>query len=85
MDFLYLLAQDCDIQVMSGTASSLQNLDEGQVFNGLALACPIENLGDVSFCRDYAIRYPYVGGAMAKGISSVAMVVRSKHSKKHSS
>ena len=37
-------------------------------------ACPLENLGDGSFCRDMGIRYPYAGGSMAKGISSAAMV-----------
>jgi trans-AT polyketide synthase/acyltransferase/oxidoreductase domain-containing protein len=76
---LYLLTQGCDTQVMTGTAGSLQSLAEGQVFNGMVLACPIEKLGDVSFCRDYAIRYPYVGGSMAKGISSVAMVEALAH------
>lgn len=71
---LYLLAQGCDTRVMTGTSGRLQDLAEGEVFNGMALPCPMEKLGDVNFCRDYAIRYPYVGGAMAKGISSVAMV-----------
>ena len=76
---LYLLTQGCDSQVMTGTAGPLQDLAEGQVFNGMALGCPIEKLGDVSFCQDYAIRYPYVGGSMAKGISSVAMVEALAH------
>ena len=31
-------------------------------------------LGDRGFCSDLGIRYPYLGGSMAKGISSVAMV-----------
>ncbi|MHB8708613.1 MAG: PfaD family polyunsaturated fatty acid/polyketide biosynthesis protein [Desulfuromonadales bacterium] len=31
-------------------------------------------LGDRAFCRDVGIRYPYLGGSMAKGISSVTMV-----------
>ncbi len=30
-------------------------------------------LGDREFCRELGIRYPYVGGSMAKGISSAAM------------
>lgn len=38
-----------------------------------APACLPENLGDSSFCYDLGIRYPYLGGSMAKGISSVAM------------
>jgi len=33
-----------------------------------------EQLGDRDFCRETGIRYPYIGGSMAKGISSVAMV-----------
>jgi PfaD family protein len=41
---------------------------------GMILPCPIENLGDPDFCHDHGLRYPYVGGSMAKGISSVAMV-----------
>ncbi len=31
-------------------------------------------LGDREFCRDLGIRHPYLGGSMAKGISSIAMV-----------
>jgi PfaD family protein len=31
-------------------------------------------LGDRAFCREIGIRHPYLGGSMAKGISSVAMV-----------
>jgi PfaD family protein len=33
-----------------------------------------EAMGDPGFCADLGIRYPYLGGSMAKGISSVAMV-----------
>ncbi len=71
---LYLLTQDCDTKVMTGTDGPFQKLDEGQLFSGLALACSLENLGSTDFCQDHAIRYPYMGGSMAKGISSVAMV-----------
>ena len=45
-----------------------------QAFSGMVLPCPLESLGDPLFCRDHDLRYPYVGGSMAKGISSVAMV-----------
>jgi PfaD family protein len=31
-------------------------------------------LGDREFCHDLGIRHPYLGGSMAKGISSIAMV-----------
>lgn len=34
-----------------------------------------ENLGDTGFCQELGIRYPYLGGSMAKGISSVAMAI----------
>ena len=58
---LYLLTQGCDIRVMTGTDGLLQELDEGQQFNGMALACSPETLGSTGFCHDHAIRYPYVG------------------------
>ena len=32
-----------------------------------------EQLGDREFCREIGILYPYLGGSMAKGISSVAL------------
>jgi len=38
-----------------------------------APVCLPENLGDSSFREDMGIRYPYLGGSMAKGISSVTM------------
>lgn len=71
---LYLLSQDCESRIMTGTAGTLHESVSGQVFSGMAMACPLHMLGDADFCRDHAIRYPYVGGSMAKGISSVAMV-----------
>src|SRR5689334_2333455 len=37
-------------------------------------ACPLENLGDLSFCADHQLRYPYVAGSMANGIGSVEVV-----------
>ena len=43
-------------------------------FSGMVLPCPLESLGSRRFCSDFNIKYPYVGGSMAKGISSVAMV-----------
>ncbi len=71
---LYLVSQNCALTVMTGTAgASLESADR-QSFNGMVLPCHLEGLGEADFCRDHAIRYPYVGGSMAKGISSVAMV-----------
>ena len=40
---------------------------------GYAPPCPLENLGDPEFCEELGLRYPYLGGSMAKGISSVVM------------
>lgn len=42
-------------------------------FSGMVLPCRLEDLGDAAFCRDHDIRYPYLGGSMAKGISSVKL------------
>ncbi len=44
--------------------------------NPLAVYVPSltpEQLGNQEFCREIDIRYPYLGGSMAKGISSVAI------------
>jgi PfaD family protein len=46
--------------------------------DGSALAVHVpslmpQQLGDREFCAEIGIRYPYLGGSMAKGISSVAM------------
>ena len=46
----------------------------GFPLTGYAPPCPPEHLGDAGFCADLGLRYPYVGGSMAKGISSAAMV-----------
>ena len=34
----------------------------------------LQNLGDPGFCSDHGMRYPYVAGSMAQGISSAQMV-----------
>ncbi len=41
---------------------------------GMVPATPLEHLGDPSFARDHGARFNLVGGAMASGIASVAMV-----------
>ena len=71
---LYLLAHGCDTKVVIGTPDTHPDVVDRQVFNGMVLPCPLERLGDPGFCKDHGIRFPYVGGSMAKGISSVAMV-----------
>ena len=45
---------------LAGTSESLKNI--------------CQRLGDSGFCSNLGLRYPYLGGSMAKGISSVAMV-----------
>ena len=41
---------------------------------GLVPACTLQGFGCPSFCHDHGLTYAYVGGSMAKGISSIAMV-----------
>ncbi len=41
---------------------------------GAAMPTPIANLGDPDFLEQYNIKYPYVAGSMANGISSARMV-----------
>ena len=36
---------------------------------------PAAQLGDPGFCRDYAVRFPYMTGAMANGIASTRLVI----------
>ncbi len=36
----------------------------------------LENLGDASFCRDHGLKYAYVGGSMAHGISSPEIAIQ---------
>nr|WP_281242577.1 PfaD family polyunsaturated fatty acid/polyketide biosynthesis protein [Desulfuromusa kysingii] len=64
-----------DISLQSGVISSdADHFQPGRHFSGMVLPCPLESLGDPSFCSDHKINLPYVGGSMAKGISSVPMV-----------
>jgi len=41
---------------------------------GYAPSCPVEHLGDAGFCGDHGLRYAYLGGSMANGISSTDLV-----------
>lgn len=58
----------------TGTAKLGGEQQESLPLLGYAPPCLPENLGDAGFCSDMGIRYPYLGGSMAKGISSAAMV-----------
>ncbi|MGM0601522.1 MAG: PfaD family polyunsaturated fatty acid/polyketide biosynthesis protein [Candidatus Rifleibacteriota bacterium] len=42
---------------------------------GLLPSARLEYLGDNSFCTDHGLRYPYVGGSMAHGISSTNLAI----------
>jgi trans-AT polyketide synthase, acyltransferase and oxidoreductase domains len=71
---LYLVEKDTGLVPELGGVGHL-GLEscEGFPLSGYAPRCLPENLGDSGFCRELGIRYPYLGGSMAKGISSVAI------------
>ena len=56
------------------TGTNVLMLENILPFSAMIPPTPLAALGDASFCRDHHLRYPYIGGSMAKGISSVAMV-----------
>ncbi len=63
-----------------GSAFSLHSRESGLVFTpGLSSSaavipvCRPENLGDSGFCRAHNLKYAYVGGSMANGISSTGL------------
>jgi len=56
-----------------GSFSSLKT-DHAVKLAAFAEPVPMQNLGDKEFCNNYDIKYPYIGGSMAYGISSVELV-----------
>lgn len=72
---LFLIKKNGAIEIQDGRAgqSGLATAADKSLA-GMVIPCQLESMGDAGFCRDYGIRYPYVGGSMAKGISSVEMV-----------
>jgi len=54
-------------------------LGEGFPLRGYAPPCLPEQLGDPDFCHELGLRFPYLGGSMAKGISSATMVEELGH------
>nr|WP_320050862.1 PfaD family polyunsaturated fatty acid/polyketide biosynthesis protein [uncultured Desulfuromonas sp.] len=58
-----------------GTICINPQASQGTPLNGFALPLPLERCGDIAFCGTHGVRYPMVGGSMAKGISSAAMVI----------
>ncbi|NVB40738.1 PfaD family polyunsaturated fatty acid/polyketide biosynthesis protein [Pseudenhygromyxa sp. WMMC2535] len=58
-----------------GAGESGESGEPGELgLRGLVPATPLEHLGDPRFAREHGARFNLVGGAMAGGITSVAMV-----------
>ncbi len=73
---LYLVRENGGIVPVSNGSALIGNShphEDGFPLVGYAPPSLPEGLGDPEFCADLGIRYPYLGGSMAKGISSVAM------------
>ncbi|MTI85597.1 MAG: PfaD family polyunsaturated fatty acid/polyketide biosynthesis protein [Firmicutes bacterium] len=73
----FVLLKDCRYLVGSGGTGRLGETapESGTLpIYAYSPAIPLENLGDHGFCRDHGIQYPYIGGSMAHGISSVEIV-----------
>ncbi len=73
---LYLVDRDGALQAQSGGLVQLcENAPSADALPLVAHAMPVlpHHLGDAEFCTQIGIRYPYVGGSMAKGISSATM------------
>lgn len=51
-----------------------ESQERGMPLAGFLLPLPLKQLGDTSFCNDYALRFPYMCGSMANGIASVKLV-----------
>ena len=61
-----------------GVSFDARHLDPSTGYQHLATLPPMypEWLGDRAFCETHGLRFPYVGGAMANGITSPEMVIR---------
>ncbi|GFO59969.1 2-nitropropane dioxygenase [Geomonas silvestris] len=71
---LYLVEQKGTVTAeLGGVGHFGTGLENGHTLAGFAPPCLPEHLGDPSFCREIGIRYPYIAGSMAKGISSAAI------------
>lgn len=72
---LYIAEQDGQpVLVPAQTGSSALSRGDLLPFTAMVSPVPLTSLGDADFCRDHRLLYPYIGGSMAKGISSVTMV-----------
>ena len=70
---LYLVQRDGKLAPELGGSALFGATGSGLPIAGYAPPCRPEDLGDGGFCRDFGLRYPYLGGSMAKGISSAAI------------
>ena len=71
---MFLVKSGSQTQLHAGMSFATEKPAAETPFFGMVPPNPLENLGNPQFCHDYGIRYPYLGGSMAKGISSVEMV-----------
>lgn len=74
---LYVVEVNGKVAASHGGTLNLGNVKQiGGSYPALAYLPPIrlENMGDASFCRDVEIKYPYIIGGMANGITSVEIV-----------
>ncbi len=72
---LYLVNKNgCIVPETDGQAELGSTEAEGFPLLGYAPPCRPEQLGEGDLCAELGIRFPYLGGSMAKGISSAAMV-----------
>jgi len=73
---LYLVDRDGALDAQTGGSVQLgETAPSADAVPLVGLAMPVlpDQLGDTEFCAELGIRYPYIGGSMAKGISSAAM------------
>lgn len=71
---LYLVERDGALAPELGGVGLLgTGPGSGIALAGYAPPCLPENLGDPGLCRELGIRFPYMAGSMAKGISSAAI------------
>jgi len=59
-----------------GSVQLVNEMDVADTLPVVAWLPPLQaaRLGDLTFCQDYAIRFPYMTGAMANGIASTRLV-----------
>ena len=71
---LFVTGQQAASHVTDAGEASLGRVGEGVPLWGFVPATALEHLGDPGFARDHGARFNLVGGAMAGGIASVALV-----------